>query len=69
MIIAAGGAAIRALCPDVKGGWEALAGQVVYDVKRDCSIYFAPNPQMVFVKPDVQNILDEIFINVAEALS
>ncbi|MGF1781149.1 DNA polymerase III subunit alpha [Vibrio fluvialis] len=69
VIIAAGGAAIRALCPDVKGGWEALAGQVVYDVKRDCSIYFAPNPQMVFVKPDVQNILDEIFINVAEALS
>lgn len=69
VVVCAGGAAIRALCPDVKGGWETLAGQVVYDVKRDCSIYFAPNPQMTYVKPEVQNILDEIFCEVAEALS
>ncbi|GAL23054.1 hypothetical protein JCM19235_1355 [Vibrio maritimus] len=69
VIVCAGGAAIRALCPDVKGGWEALSGQVIYDVKRDCSIFFAPNPQMTYVNPDVQNHLDEIFSEVQEALS
>lgn len=68
IIVAAGGAIARHLCPDIKGGWEALAGQTIYDVKRDCTIIFAPNPQMVYAKPDVQNILDNIMCEVAEML-
>lgn len=68
VIIAAGGAVARHLCPDVKGGWEAIAGTSVYDVKRDCTIIFAPNPQMVYAKPDVQTVLDNIMCDVAEMM-
>ncbi|MGL6459783.1 uracil-DNA glycosylase family protein [Aeromonas hydrophila] len=68
VIIAAGGAIARHLCPDVKGGWEAIAGTSVYDVKRDCTIIFSPNPQMVYAKPDVQTVLDNIMCDVAEML-
>lgn len=69
IIVAAGGAIARHLCPDIKGGWEAISGQTIYDVKRDCTIIFAPNPQMVYAKPDVQTVLDNIMIEVAEMLS
>ena len=69
IIVAAGGAIARHLCPDIKGGWEAIAGQTIYDVKRDCTIIFAPNPQMVYAKPDVQTVLDNIMCEVAEMLT
>jgi len=69
IIVAAGGAIARHLCPDIKGGWEAIAGQAIYDVKRDCTIIFAPNPQMVYAKPDVQTVLDNIMCEVAEMLT
>ena len=68
VIVAAGGAVARHLVPDVKGGWETISGQVVYDVKRDCSIIFAPNPQMTYIKPEVQDKLIEIMNAVKEMI-
>lgn len=68
IIVAAGGAVARHLVPDVKGGWETIAGQVVYDIKRDCSIIFAPNPQMTYAKPEVQDKLIEIMTAVKEMI-
>ncbi len=69
VIVAAGGAIARHLVPDIKGGWETIAGQVIYDVKRDCTIIIAPNPQMSFVRPEAQDKLDEVMQVVAEILS
>lgn len=68
IIVAAGGAVARHLVPDISGGWETISGQVVYDVKRDCSIIFAPNPQMAFVKPEAQDKLTEVMQSVVEML-
>ncbi|MGI1988655.1 DNA polymerase III subunit alpha [Shewanella glacialipiscicola] len=69
VIVCAGGAASRFLLPDVRGGWEDLAGKIIYDVKMDCSILLAPNPQMIYIKPDVQDILNSVMMEVAEIIS
>lgn len=69
VIVCAGSAVSRFLLPDIRGGWEDLAGKIIYEVKTDCSILLAPNPQMIFIKPDVQNILDNVMMEVAEIIN
>lgn len=68
IIVAAGGGVARQLVPDVKGGWEEMCGQVHYDPVRDCNIVIAPNPMMCFPRPEVQDHLNSVMIEVAEMI-
>jgi len=66
VIIALGGGAIRHFYPDVKGGISDLTGRVEYDKVRDCNVAFGINPQMVYPRPEMQDVLNELMINVTD---
>lgn len=68
LIIACGGAAIRHFVPDVKGGFEELAGQIHYSKELDCNVLFGFNPMMVYPRPEMQEKLDEIMGQAAELI-
>jgi DNA polymerase-3 subunit alpha len=66
VIVALGGAAIRYLLPELKGGWEELAGKVYYSKTLDCSVVCGPNPQMAFFREEIPGILQNVFEKVYE---
>jgi DNA polymerase-3 subunit alpha len=66
VIIALGGASIRHLVPDAKGGIMELSGQVVYVPALDASVIFGINPLMLSFKPELSPMLDEVFDKAAE---
>lgn len=61
VIVALGTQSIRHLVPDVKGGWEELAGQSHYCSKRDVTIIFGINPAMLHFDPSRAHYLNEAF--------
>lgn len=61
VIVALGTAAARFLLPDLKGGWEEIAGTSHYDAKRDCTVVIGCNPSMVYFDPDRINIIVDAF--------
>jgi DNA polymerase-3 subunit alpha len=66
VIIALGGGSIRHFYPDVKGGIADLTGRVEYDKERDCNVAFGINPQMIYPRPEMQEVLNELLVNVAD---
>jgi DNA polymerase III subunit alpha len=66
VVLLAGTKSIRYLFPDTKGSAEDLARQVEYVQDEDCSYMFCINPQMVYIKPDKQTLLNEVFSDIAE---
>ena len=61
VIVALGNEAARFLLPDLKGGWEEIAGTTHYDVKLDCTIVIGCNPAMVYFDPERLNIIVDAF--------
>lgn len=57
VIVTLGGKITRHLLPELKGGWEELAGTEVYDSKRDASIIVGMNPAMLHFKPQKTEVL------------
>lgn len=68
VILALGSAAARFLLPDLKGGWEEIAGTSHYDPKRDCTIIIGCNPSMLFFDPSRIDILINAFSMVKDAI-
>jgi DNA polymerase-3 subunit alpha len=69
VIVALGGLSIRYFMPDVKGSFEDLCGQAHYMPDIDATVYFGINPMMVYMQPDRQSMLDDVFARVAQAMS
>lgn len=68
VIVALGSASIRFLLPDEKGGTAELAGNVVYDAKREASIVCGINPQQIVFDDSKQASLKETFARVADII-
>jgi DNA polymerase-3 subunit alpha len=69
VIIAMGSRSARHLCPDLKGGWEEILGQDVYDPKLDATILIGLNPMMVVMDSDKQTLMNEVMVAAAEVIS
>jgi len=69
VIFAAGGNAIRTLVPGIKGGFAELCGQVHFMADYDASVVFGINPQMIYMDPGKQEMLNEAMGKVAEMVS
>lgn len=65
LVIMAGTKAIRYLFPDSKGSAEDLSRTVEYDQDNDRNYLMCINPQMVYVKPEKQDLLNDVFVDVA----
>jgi DNA polymerase-3 subunit alpha len=68
VIIAMGSRVARHLCPDLKGGWEAIFGQDVYDPKLDATILIGLNPMMVVMDSAKQKMMNEVIAIAAEVI-
>lgn len=68
LVILAGTKSIRYLFPDSKGSAEDLARSVEFEAEQDCSYMMCINPQMVYVKPHTQELLNKVFEDVANLL-
>lgn len=68
LIILAGTKSIRYFFPDSKGSAEDLSTTVEYDKVKDRNYMFCLSPQMVYVKPEKQEVLNGVFEAVAELL-
>lgn len=68
VIVALGSKAIRALLPDIKGGWEELAGQTHYSVALDATIFCGFNPAMIHFEPSRQELLNSILLQAKQNL-
>lgn len=66
LVILAGTKSIRYLFPDSKGSAEDLSRTVEYDKDNDRNYMFCINPQMIYIKPDKQDLLNTVFTDVAE---
>jgi DNA polymerase-3 subunit alpha len=69
VILALGSRVSRHLCPDLKGGWEEIFGQDVYDPELDATILIGLNPMMVVMDSDKQSMLNEIVATAAEVIA
>ena len=68
IIIMLGNSVIRELTPSVKPGAEAV-GKVVYDPERECSLFVGFNPAAITFDSGKQDILNDLFAQVAEAIT
>jgi len=69
VIVAMGSRVARHLCPDLKGGWEEILGQDVYDPKLDATILIGLNPMMVVMDSDKQSLMNEVLAAAAEVIA
>ena len=66
LVILAGTKAIRYFFPESKGSAEELSRTVEYDKNKDRNYMFCINPQMIYIKPEKQDLLNTVFHDVAE---
>lgn len=69
LILACGSATIRHLLKGVKGSADELIGYAEYDAARDCTIVCGMSPQMIYIKPEKQGVLNDVLKQVAEILA
>lgn len=69
VILALGSRTARHLCPDLKGGWEEIFGQDVYDPDLDATILIGLNPMMIYQDSDKQRLLNEVVATAAEVIA
>ena len=69
VIVALGGKAMRELVPDVKGGWEENAGKSYFDPKKDRTTVVGFNVAMICFDAQKQELLNQVFVQVAEIFS
>jgi DNA polymerase-3 subunit alpha len=68
LVLLAGTKSIRYFFPDIKGSAEDLSGSIEYNKELDCSFLFCINPQMIYIKPEKQELLNKVFCDIAELL-
>ena len=68
IIIMLGNSVIRELSPSVKPGADSV-GKVVYDPERECSLFVGFNPAAITFDTGKQDILNDLFAQVAEAIT
>lgn len=68
IIVALGGASIRHLYPEARGGWQELCGQSHYDPETNRTIIFGMNPSMIFFNESRLSNLIEVFRQVKEII-
>lgn len=68
VILALGSRVARHLCPDLKGGWEEIFGQDIYDPELDASVIIGLNPMMIYQDSGKQRLLNEAFESAAQAI-
>ncbi len=68
IIIMLGNSVIRELTPSIKPGADSV-GKVVYDPERECSLFVGFNPAAITFDTDKQSILNDLFAQVAEAIT
>lgn len=68
VVVALGSRVARHLCPDLKGGWEEIFGQDVYDPTLDATILIGLNPMMISMDEGKQTLLNEVMKQAAEAI-
>lgn len=68
LVILAGTQSIRYLFPDSKGSAEDLSRTVEYVKDEDRSYMMCINPQMIYIKPEKQELLNQVFTDIAVML-
>ena len=68
VIVMLGNAVIRELCPSVKIGADSV-GKVIYDAERECSLFIGFNPAAITFDTSKQDILNDLFAQVKEAIT
>ena len=69
VIVALGSATIKRFVPGLKGGVSEVVGKTFYDPTLDATIVCGINAQQVHFDPDKQEVLDAVFVQVADILS
>jgi len=68
IIIMLGNSVIRELTPSVKPGADSV-GKVIYDPERECSLFVGFNPAAITFDSSKQDILNDLFVQIAEAIT
>ncbi len=68
IIVMLGNSVIRELTPNIKPGADSV-GKVVYDPDRECSLFVGFNPAAITFDTGKQDILNDLFAQVAEAIT
>jgi len=68
IIIMLGNSVIRELAPSIKPGADSV-GKVIYDPERECSMFVGFNPAAITFDTSKQDILNDLFAQVSEAIS
>lgn len=68
LVILAGTQSIRYLFPDSRGSAEDLSRTVEYVKEEDRSYMMCINPQMIYIKPEKQDLLNQVFTDIAVML-
>lgn len=68
IIIMLGNSVIRELASSIKPGADSV-GKVIYDPERECSMFVGFNPAAITFDSGKQDILNDLFAQVAEAIS
>ena len=69
VIVALGSATIKRFMPGLKGGTAEVVGKAIYDPTLDATIVCGINAQQIGFDPDKQEVLDSVFVEVANILS
>ena len=69
VIVALGSATIKRFMPGLKGGTAEVVGKAIYDPALDATIVCGINAQQIGFDPDKQEVLDSVFVEVANILS
>lgn len=64
LVVLAGTQSIRYFFPDAKGSAEDLCRTVEYVKDNDRSYMLCINPQMIYIKPEKQELLNQVFTDV-----